>query len=142
MLPVSEHAREALRLANDEARELHHSYIGTEHILLGLLRAHDGAAASALASLGVTYGHVHASVVRMMGVGVGEVGDELPFTGAANEAVDRASREASVQGAEQIGTEHILLALTRDPAGAAARILLALDVDPPTVRSAMSGAGG
>ena len=138
MLPVSEHAREALRLANGEARGLHHSYIGTEHILLGLLRAPDGAAASALSD--VTYDQVRASVVRMMGIGVGEVMDELPFTGAANEAIDRASREASVLGAEEIGTEHILLALTREPNGAAARILRQLDAEPAAVRAAVSGA--
>jgi ATP-dependent Clp protease ATP-binding subunit ClpC len=137
LLPVSEHSREALRLANDEARALHHSYIGTEHILLGLLRAQDGAAASVLSSLEVTYDQVRVWVVRMMGTGVGEVGDELPFTGAANEAVDRASREAAVLGAEEIGTEHILLALTRDPAGAAGRILRQLDVEPATVREAI-----
>ncbi len=140
MLPVSEHAREALRLANGEARGLHHSYIGTEHILLGLLRAPDGAAASALSSFDVTYDQVRASVVRMMGIGVGEVMDELPFTGAANEAIDRASREASVLGAEEIGTEHILLALTREPNGAAARILRQLDAEPAAVRAAVSGA--
>ncbi len=141
MLPVSEHAREALRLAADEARALHHIYIGTEHILLGLLRANDGAAASALASLDVTYERVRAAVVRMIGVGVGDIAGELPFTGAASEAVDRAAREASVQGAERVGTEHILLALMRGPAGAAARILLQLDVEPAAVRAAVSGGG-
>jgi ATP-dependent Clp protease ATP-binding subunit ClpC len=139
LLPVSEHAREALRRAQDEARGLHHIYIGTEHVLLGLLREQEGAAAHALASLDVTYDNVRASVVRMMGLGVGDVAGELPFTGAANEAVDRASREASVMGADSVGTEHILLALMRDPAGAAVRILLQLDVEPAAVRSAVTG---
>ena len=142
MLPVSEHAREALRLADDEARALHHSYIGTEHLLLGLLREQDGTAVRALTSFDVTYERVRASVVRMIGVGVGDIAGELPFTGAANDAVDRAAREASVQGSERVGTEHILLALMRDPASAARRILLQLDVEPAAVRSAVGGAGG
>ena len=78
----------------------------------------------------------------MIGVGVGDIAGELPFTGAANDAVDRAAREASVQGSERVGTEHILLALMRDPASAARRILLQLDVEPAAVRSAVGGAGG
>ena len=140
MLPVSEHAHEALRLAHEEARALRHSYIGTEHVLLGLLREQDGAAASALASLDVTHERVRAAVVRMMGIGVEDVTGELPFTGPADEAIERASWEASVFGSERVGTEHILLALTRDPSGAAARILLALDAEPAAIRSAVSGA--
>ena len=140
MLPVSEQAREALRLAHEEARDLHHSYIGTEHILLGLLSVPGGAAANALASLEVTHGRVRMSVVRMMGTGVEDVTGELPFTATANDAIERASREASVLGSERVGTEHILLALTRDPVGAAARILLQLDADPATIRSAIESA--
>ena len=138
MLPVSEHAREAVRLAHEEARSLRHSYIGTEHILLGLLREQQGAAGSTLASLDVTHERVRVAVVRMMGIGVEDVGGELPFTGPASEAIDRSAREASVLGSERVGTEHVLLALMRDPGGAAARILLQLDVDPAAVRSALS----
>jgi ATP-dependent Clp protease ATP-binding subunit ClpC len=138
LLPVSDHARDALRLAHEEARSLRHSYIGTEHILLGLLREPQGIAGRALASLGVTHERVRVAVVRMMGTGVEDVGGELPFTGPASEAIDRSSREASVLGSERVGTEHILLALMRDPGGAAARILLALDADPAAVRSALS----
>ena len=137
MLPVSEHAREALGFAHEEARALRHSYIGTEHLLLGLLRERGGAAASALVSVDVTLERVRASVVRMMGMGVEEVATELPFTGPASEAIDRASREASVLGSERVGTEHILLALTREPSGAAARILVQLDADPAAIRAAL-----
>jgi ATP-dependent Clp protease ATP-binding subunit ClpC len=138
LLPVSDHAREALRLAHEEARTLHHSYVGTEHILLGLLRDRGGVAATVLASLDVTHDRVRAAVVRMMGVGVEDAAGELPFTGAASEAIDRAQREASALGSERVATEHILLALMRDPSGAAARILLLhLDVDPAAVRSAV-----
>ena len=138
MLPVSDRARQALLLARDEARELRHSYIGTEHILLGLLREPDGVAAGVLAAQGVTYEPVRAAVVRMLGLGVDDPGDDLQSTGPATAAIERAGREASELGAEEVGTEHILLALTRDPGGAAARILLQLDVDPVAVRSAIS----
>ena len=138
MLPVSDCARQALLLSHEEARSLRHTYIGTEHILLGLLREQNGLAAGALASLGVGYEPVRGAVVRMLGLGVEDPGDELPSTDAATAAVERAGREAAVLGAEEVGTEHILLALTRDPGGAAARILLQLDVDPVAVRSAIS----
>ena len=139
LLPVSDHARDALRLAHEEARALRHSYVGTEHILLGLVRERDGVAATALASLEVTDERVRVAVVRMIGPGVEEGVGELPFTGPANEAIERASREASVLGSERVGTEHLLLALTRDPGGAAARILVQLDVDLAEVRAAVSG---
>ena len=140
MLPVSDRARRALALAADEARTLHHSYVGTEHLLLGLLRERDGSAATALASLDVTYERVRAAVVRMMGVGVEAATGELPLTGPAQNAVDRAQREASVLGAERVGTEHILLGLAREPSGAAARILLQMDADAEAIRSAVDNA--
>ena len=116
---------------------MHHSYVGTEHVLLGLLREDDGAAASALASLGVTHARVRSAVVGMIGVGVEAPQGELPLTGAAQTAVERAGREASLLGAERVGCEHILLALVRAPDGAATRILQQLDVDPAAVRAAV-----
>ncbi len=137
MLPVSDHAREAVRLAHEEARTLRHSYVGTEHIMLGLLRERDGLAATTLASFEVTHDRVRLAVVRMMGLGVEDATGELPFTGPASEAIERAGREASVLGSERVGTEHILLALTRDPAGAAPRILVQLDADPAAIRAAL-----
>jgi ATP-dependent Clp protease ATP-binding subunit ClpC len=141
LLPVSDRARQALLLAHEEARELCHSYIGTEHILLGLLREREGVAAGVLASQGVSYEPVRAAVVRMLGLGVDDPGDDLPSTGPATAAVERAGQEASVLGAEQIGTEHILLALMHESGGAASRILWQLDVDPVAVRSAIGDAG-
>ncbi|HUA70129.1 MAG TPA: Clp protease N-terminal domain-containing protein [Solirubrobacteraceae bacterium] len=137
MLPVSDHAREALRLAHEEARALRHSYVGTEHMLLGLLGEHDAVAATMLASLDITHERVRMAVVRMMGEGVEDASGELPFTGAANDAIERAGREASMLGAGRVGTEHILLALTRDAGGAAARILVQLDVDLAEIRAAV-----
>ena len=102
---------------------MRHSYVGTEHLLLGLLRVDDGRAAATLASLGVTHARVRRAVVGMMGVGVEPPEGDLPLTDPAQAAVERAGREASAMGAERVGTEHILLALVRDPSGAATRIL-------------------
>jgi len=138
LLPVSERARQALRNAEVEARTLQHSYVGTEHVLLGLLREEDSAAADALVSLGVTHGRVRSVVVGMMGVGVEAPESEVLLTAAAQTAIERAGREASVQGAERVGTEHILLGLLRDQDGAATRIVRQLDVDPAAIRSALS----
>jgi ATP-dependent Clp protease ATP-binding subunit ClpC len=137
LLPLSEHARQALVKAEDEARTLRHSFVGTEHVLLGLLREEDGVAADALASLGVTHARVRSAVVGMIGLGVEAPQGELPLTGAAQTAVERAGREASLLGAERVGCEHILVALVRVPDGAAARILTQLDVDPAAVRAAV-----
>ena len=139
MVPVSDRARQAVLHADEEARTLNHSYVGTEHLLLGLLREEEGTAARVLASLGVTHPRVRTAVMGMMGVGIEAPVGELPLTGAAQAAIDRAGREASVLGAESVGTEHILLALTRDPGGAAARILTQMDADPGAVRSALAG---
>jgi len=111
--------------------------VGTEHILLALLREGDGSAATVLTSFGVTYPYVRAAVIRMMGVGVDQAPGELSLTGRAQDAIDRAGREASIRD-KPIGTEHILLALVREPGGAAARILLQLDVDPAAVQAALA----
>lgn len=73
----------------------------------------------------------------MVGVGVEPPGTELAFTGRAQEVFDRARREASIRDSSQVGPEHVLLALVREPDGAAARILLELDADPPAIRAAV-----
>jgi ATP-dependent Clp protease ATP-binding subunit ClpC len=112
--------------------------VGSEHILLGLLRVPDGTAAEVLASFGVTYERVLAAVVGMMGVGVEAPGAELSFTDRAGDLIDRARREASISDQTRVGTEHILLALVHDSGGAAARILLQLDADPTAIRAALS----
>jgi ATP-dependent Clp protease ATP-binding subunit ClpC len=140
LLPVSDPARQALALAQDEARALDHSYVGTEHILLGLLREKDGIAATALVSLAVTYDRVLAAVVRLLGGGVEPANGELPMTGPADAVVERAGREAAGLGAERVGTDHILVALIFEPRGAAARILLGLDADAAAIRSAVAAA--
>lgn len=106
-------------------------------MLLALLRESDGTAGHVLASFGVTYPRVRVAVVRMMGVGADETTEELSFTGRAQDAIDRAGREASMRD-QPVGTEHILLALVHEPNGAAARILLELDADPEAVRAALA----
>jgi ATP-dependent Clp protease ATP-binding subunit ClpC len=106
------------------------------------LREPEGTAGRVLASFGVTYEVVRAEVIRMMGLGVAPGGAEresaeLFLTGRAEDVIDRARREAAIRDQHQVGTEHILLALVHDRDGAAARILLQLDADPPAIRSAL-----
>jgi ATP-dependent Clp protease ATP-binding subunit ClpC len=128
-----------LRLAGEEASGLRHSYAGTEHILLALLTEDEGTAAGVLASFGVSHEQVHKAVVRMLGVGLEAPEGEVSFTVPAQDAIDRARREASIRD-QPVGTEHILLALVQKPVGAAARILLQLDADPAAIRAAIIGA--
>jgi ATP-dependent Clp protease ATP-binding subunit ClpC len=114
--------------------------VGTEHILLGVLRAPDNTAVEVLAPFGVTYANVRVAVVRMMGIVVESPDTELSFTGRAQDTIDRARREASVRDKPQVGTEHLLLALAREPGGAAGRILLQFDADPASIRAAIDRA--
>jgi ATP-dependent Clp protease ATP-binding subunit ClpC len=116
--------------------------VGTEHLLLALLRSDEGSAADVLKSSGVTYEQVRAAVIRMMGVGVdagggGAGGEEPSFTGRAQDAIELARQEASARGQEQAGTEHILLALVSERDGAAVRILHQMDADPAAIRAAL-----
>jgi ATP-dependent Clp protease ATP-binding subunit ClpC len=109
--------------------------VGTEHVLLGLLRDDEGAAADALRTAGVTHALVRVAVIRMMGRGIEDSADELPFTGAADHVLHRAADASPGQPA---GREHILLALLEAQDGAAVRILEQLDADPAAIRSALS----
>jgi ATP-dependent Clp protease ATP-binding subunit ClpC len=127
-----------VRLAGEEARELRHSFIGTEHLLLALAREPQGTAAQALATVGVDHARIRTAVVGMMGLGVEAPEGELAFTGRARDVIDRARAEAAILDQPQVGTEHILLALVHDQSGAAARILLQLDVDPAAIRAALA----
>jgi ATP-dependent Clp protease ATP-binding subunit ClpC len=135
---LTERAQEVLRLAGEQARELRHSFIGTEHILLALLLEPEGTAAQVLASFGVSYAQVRTAVVRMMGLGLEQPEGEVALTGPAQDVIDRARREASIRDERQVGTEHILLALLHKRDGAATRILLQLDADPAAIRSALA----
>jgi ATP-dependent Clp protease ATP-binding subunit ClpC len=127
-----------VRRAGEEARELRHSFVGTEHILLALASEPESRAAQVLASFGVSHAQVRTAVVRMMGVGIEAPEGELAFTGPAEDVIDRARREASIRDDPEVGTDHMLLALLHKRDGAATRILLQLDVDPTDIRSALA----
>ena len=129
----TERGRQVVVLAHEEARDLQHNYIGTEHILLGLLREQEGLAARSLRSLGLTLEQVRAAVVRIVGRGDDPAGGQIPFTPRAKKVLEQSLRESQMLGHDQIGTEHILLSLIREE-GVAARILLDFDADPDTVR--------
>ena len=117
----TERARQVVVLAQEEARTLKHNYIGTEHILLGLLREEEGLAARVLESLDITVERVRAQVVRIVGSGEEVTSGQIPFTPRAKKVLELALREALSLGHNYIGTEHILLGLVRENEGVAAR---------------------
>ncbi len=121
-------------LAQEEARVLRHNYIGTEHLLLGLLREADGVAARVLGALEVSLEEVRGAVTRIVGEGDNESQGQIPFTPRAKKVLELALREALAMGHNYIGTEHILLGLVRESEGVAARILNDLEVDADRVR--------
>src|SRR5882672_6669336 len=142
----TERARQVVVLAQEEARTLKHNYIGTEHILLGLLREEEGLAARVLESLDITVERVRAQVVRIVGSGEEVTSGQIPFTPRAKKVLELALREALSLGHNYIGTEHILLGLVRENEGVAARILLDFDADSEKIRNEvirmLSGPGG
>jgi ATP-dependent Clp protease ATP-binding subunit ClpC len=127
-------ARTVVVLAQDEARLLKHNYIGTEHILLGLLRQEGSIAAGALDSLGVRIEEVRDQVARIIGQGDEVAGGKVPFTPRSKKALELGLREAIVLGHKHIGPEHILLGLARVNDGVACRILLDQGVDSEKLR--------
>jgi ATP-dependent Clp protease ATP-binding subunit ClpA len=140
----TDRARQVVVLAQDEARTLGHSYIGTEHLLLGLLREEEGLAARTLAALAVTSEEVRERITQLIGLGDDErVTGQIPFTPRAKHVLEIALREALSFGHNYIGTEHILLGVVRESEGVAARILAELGADADTIRdevvSSMSG---
>src|ERR687891_1985203 len=142
----TERAKQVVVLAQDEARRLKHNYIGTEHILLGLLREEEGLAARVLESLDITVEEVRSQVARVVGQGDEAATGQIPFTPRAKKVLELALREAQSLRHNRIGTEHILLGLVRENEGVAARILLDLHADSDTVRNEvirmLSGPGG
>ncbi|MBA2443677.1 MAG: ATP-dependent Clp protease ATP-binding subunit, partial [Rubrobacter sp.] len=130
----TERARKVVVLAQEEARHFNHNYIGTEHLLLGLLREDEGVAARALTSLNVTLDEVREQVESIVGYGEEGTGGQAPFTPRSKKVLELALREALQLGHNYIGTEHILLGLVRESEGVAARVLSNLDVDPDKVR--------
>ncbi len=131
----TERARQVVVLAQEEARNLGHDYIGTEHVLLGLLREEEGLAARVLESLDVTVERVRDQVVRVVGRGKEISPGQIPFTPRAKKVLELALRESRGLGHSYIGTEHILLGLVRENEGVAARILLDFDADSEKIRN-------
>ncbi len=125
----TERARQVVVLAQEEARRLNHNYIGTEHILLGLLREEEGLAAWVLESLDITLERVRTQVFRIVGSGEEPTPGQIPFTPQAKKVLELSLSEALSLGHNYIGIEHILLGLAREDEGVAARILLNFDAD-------------
>jgi ATP-dependent Clp protease ATP-binding subunit ClpA len=131
----TERARQVVVLAQEEARALGHNYIGTEHVLLGLLREEEGIAARVLESLDVTLADVRGQVARIVGQGDEVPTGQIPFTPRAKKVLELSLREALGLGHNHIGTEHILLGLARENEGVAARILLDFDADAEKIQN-------
>jgi len=133
----TEKARRVVVYAQEEARMLNQNYIGTEHLLLGLIREQDGIAAKALESLSISLEDVHAQVEDLIGRGTFVPTGHIPFTPRAKKVLELSLREALQLGHNYIGTEHILLGLIREGEGVAAQVLLNLGADLEKVRSAV-----
>jgi ATP-dependent Clp protease ATP-binding subunit ClpC len=132
----TERARQVVVFAQNEARGLGHNYIGTEHILLGLLREEEGLAARVLESLDITIEEVRPQVARIVGQGEQEVATgQMPLTPRTKKVLELSGRESVSLGHSYIGTEHILLGLVRENEGVASRILLDFDADAEKIRS-------
>jgi hypothetical protein len=131
----TERARHVIQLAQEEARTLKHDYIGTEHILLGLLREEQGLAARVLEGLGITVERVRGQVVTTVGSGEAVTSGQIPFTPRAKTVLELALREALSGDEDHIDTEHILLGLVGENEGLAARLLRDLGVPPGRIRS-------
>ena len=131
----TERARQAVVYAQDEARGLKHNYLGTEHLLLGLLREQEGLASRVLESLGIAIDEVRGQVARIVGQGEDVTSDVIPFTPRAKKVLELALREALSLGHNFIGTEHVLLGIVRENSGVASRILLDFGADAEAVRA-------
>ncbi|HEV2426838.1 MAG TPA: ATP-dependent Clp protease ATP-binding subunit, partial [Acidimicrobiales bacterium] len=142
----TDRARRVLVLAQEEARDLNHAFIGTEHILLGLIREGEGVAAKALDALGVTFDVVREKVEEAIGANTNPSPGSPPFTPRAKKVLELSLREALQLGHSYIGTEHMLLGLVREGEGVAAQVLSDLGADMARVRTQviqmMSGQSG
>jgi len=130
----TDRARRVVVLAQEEARLLNHNYIGTEHILLGLIHEGEGVAARALESMGISLEAVRSQVIEIIGQGSQAPSGHIPFTPRAKKVLELSLREALQLGHNYIGTEHILLGLIREGEGVAAQVLQKLGADLHKVR--------
>jgi ATP-dependent Clp protease ATP-binding subunit ClpC len=144
--PFTDRARRVVVLAQDEARLRNHDYLGTEHLLLGLIREGEGVAVRALESLGVSLEAVRAQVQEIIGQGQSAPTSHIPFTPQAKKVLELSFREALQLHHDDIGTEHLLLGLIGEGEGVAAQVLMRLGADLSRVRQRvielLSGAAG
>ncbi len=130
----TDRARRVVVLAQEEARLLNHNYIGTEHVLLGLIHEGEGVAAKALEQMDISLDAVRREVEDIIGQGGGAPSGHIPFTPRAKKVLEMSLREALQLGHNYIGTEHILLGLIREGQGVAAQVLVKLGADLSRVR--------
>jgi hypothetical protein len=130
----TDRARRVVVLAQEEARRLNHAHIGTEHLLLGLIREGEGVAARALEALGINRAAVRREVEEIVGRGQQPPPGHIPFTPRAKKVLELSLRESNQLGHNYIGTEHILLGLLREGEGVAAQVLVKMGVDLNRVR--------
>jgi ATP-dependent Clp protease ATP-binding subunit ClpC len=130
----TDRARRVVVLAQDEARMLNHKYIGTEHILLGLIHEGQGVAAGALQSAGISLEAVRQEVEQIVGRGEQAPSGHIPFTPRGKKVLEFSLRESQQLGQDYIGTEHILLGLLREGEGVAVQVLVRLGADLNRVR--------
>ncbi len=138
----TDRAIKAIMLAQEEARRLEHNLVGTEQILLGLIGEGTGVAAVVLKNLGITLERTRAEVEKIIGRGNRVVAGEIPFTPKAKRIFEQSFKEANQLGHNYIGTEHLLLAITQDKEGVAAKVIGNLDVDLAEIRNAVIRALG
>jgi ATP-dependent Clp protease ATP-binding subunit ClpC len=132
----TERARKVVILAKEEARRFNHDYIGTEHILLGLIREGEGVAATVLQKLGLSLENIRLEIEKLVQPGpTTQIIGDIPFTPRAKKALELAAEEARSLGHNYIGTEHLLLGLIREGEGIASQVLLNLGLDLSTVRN-------
>lgn len=134
----TERARKVILLAKEEARRFNHDYIGTEHILLGLIREGEGVASAVLQNLGLNLENIRLEIEKVVQVGPSTVvSGDIPFTPKAKKVIELAMEEARSLGHNYIGTEHLLLGLIREGEGVAAQVLINLGLDLTKVRRAV-----
>jgi ATP-dependent Clp protease ATP-binding subunit ClpC len=133
----TDRARRVVVFAQEESRLLNHNYVGTEHILLGLIHEGEGVAARALESLGISLDKVRTKVEEIIGAGVSPPAGHIPFTPRAKKVLELSLREATQLGHNYIGTEHILLGLIREGEGVGAQALIKLGADLERAREAV-----
>jgi ATP-dependent Clp protease ATP-binding subunit ClpA len=135
----SERARRVMVLAQEEARNLQHNYIGTEHVLIAILEEGDGVAAKVLANLNISATVARATVLEIVGRGEKSPAGHIPFTPRSKRVLEYSLREAMQLGDKHIGTEHLLLGIISDGEGIAAQALVKLGADLPRLRQSVCG---